>query len=352
MTAYIEVHCQCGKTLRAREEQAGGTVRCWSCHTDVTVPRRGLQKKLLRDSIRGARAVWAAETLLLIVAWGIGMALALSIPWAGSVLAFLLAAYAGVRYCLRIWRGDTLSPAPFNPDASPAARWRSRVRWGLAGAFGALGLLCPFIVRHGVMDGLGLGARFGSVLIHPLAAVCWLLVPLILFAVAAGDGDRRLGVRRALAAATRHPLGTVLSLLIFPLGMVLLELGVIAVAWQQVWLGGFVSDLFPEPTAVRYHPVRMHYGAVDSTNMPDFQIFDLYRGALRKGYTLTGALPASLVRGYHTRFGMGKMNVEPPVYLAVRGIFTALIFMAIGALLAIQSSWLGLIARAGTRGKT
>lgn len=351
MPAYIQVRCDCGKTLRAKEEQSGGTVRCWSCHTDVSVPRSGLQKKLLRDSLRGARAVWAAETFLFIVAWGVAIALALAVPWVGGPLAFAVAAYACVRYCLRIWRGDTLTPTPYDPNATRAARWWMRVRWGLAGVAGALGLLCPFIIRHGVMDALGIAPELGGVIVHPIAVVCWLVVPFILFVLAAGDGAQRLGVRRALLAVRHHPVGTFFALLLFPLGMVLLELCVIAVAWQQIWLGGFVGDLFPEINSVRYNPTRSHVAAFDGTNMPEYQMLDLYRAGLRKGFTLTGALPASMMRGYHTRFGTGKMNVDPPVYLTARGIFTALIFMAIGALLAIQSSWLGLIARIGSQGK-
>ncbi|HEY2158822.1 MAG TPA: hypothetical protein VGH33_24535, partial [Isosphaeraceae bacterium] len=78
---YLHLKCPCGRDLRARVEQAGSSITCWSCHASVPVPvpvaPGGWVARLLRMAARqilDARIV----TLLAVGAVLVTLSLALS----------------------------------------------------------------------------------------------------------------------------------------------------------------------------------------------------------------------------------------------------------------------------------
>src|SRR5262245_25102174 len=119
MPGFIEVKCPCGRSLRARPDQAGTAIPCWECKAEVPVPypdHHGLEIPL---------AAVASEALRSpsIPAIAVGAALitaALLVPHAGLVLALGLAV-ASVRYYREQVRAaaDETSPGAATPVRTP-----------------------------------------------------------------------------------------------------------------------------------------------------------------------------------------------------------------------------------------
>ena len=92
MPAPILAKCPCGRTLRAREDQIGATVRCWDCGGEVPVSPPAERSyigepmfRALRDSVRAPAVGLAAA--------GAGvLTLALFVPGAGGWVALAAAA--------------------------------------------------------------------------------------------------------------------------------------------------------------------------------------------------------------------------------------------------------------------
>jgi hypothetical protein len=76
----------------------------------------------------------------------------------------------------------------------------------------------------------------------------------------------------------------------------------------------------------------------------------VYPRGLRRGFTLTGTIPASLSMGLlKVRVNPWKYAVSPTSYLAMRIFLTVLILTGVGLLLTIQARWLGLIGATALR---
>jgi hypothetical protein len=176
-----------------------------------------------------------------------------------------------------------------------------------------------------------------------VAVVSWLAAPLVLGLACAADRVGPLSPRAALLAYLRHPVATLFVASALPVGLALLEVATVAIAWQQIWLTAFVQDFLP-PLGSQHMELTVHaYDVIDLVNPPDSRFFKLYAHGLRCGYSFMGALPASLPRGLKTRLCPQILTTNAYIYLAVRVIFSFLIFLGAGTLLAIQARWLGAI---------
>lgn len=351
MAVFIQFPCPCGRTLRAREDQAGSAVKCWSCQAQVVVPRARNADRLARESLDSARRVLGAETFFMALFAAAVASGLLTIPRVGLALGFGFLAIGVTRY-VDILRQSGLRGTP-DPSATrlvtPLRRcllWLGR----LAACLLALALwLAPFLLRHGVMDrghvllglaGPGLWAlAFASILLVPLGIVC----------TTACDRHGALPARLALLSLGAHPVATAAALLIVPAGVVALEGATIATTMEQNWFNPTVADLFPMPghETARFGkpPARLF----DFVNTHTSEYFKIYESGLRRGYALASAIPASLPFGYHTQLSPFMINADHRIYLAVRVLFTALILTAMTSILAIQARWLGLIVSIDAR---
>jgi hypothetical protein len=318
MSPFIRVDCRCGRTLRANVDQAGTEIRCWECQATVVVPYPPSGGRLVREFLDGARELLRIEVLLRFLAGGLVIACALAIPRVGPAAGFaLLAAIAS------LYPGFVRSSGPDGGTARPGPAWRawmSRGAWGLGLA---LGLTAPVLLRHVVMDGYG-------------RLLAW----------------RGLGVaavRAVLAAIRRHPLATAAALLLIPIGLLALEVASAAAFIQQGWFGFLVLDLFPNP-ASDHVAIRLENDTEQDPNLTPLSFFwRVYVHGLGLGYTLLGALPASLPRGPALRVRPWFLLQSAWHYPAVRVLDSALILACVGLLLAIQARWLGLIASIDVR---
>src|SRR3954452_9380922 len=80
----LHVKCPCGRELRARPDQAGTQITCWSCHASVPVPvpvaPGGWVARLLRMA---AGQILEARTFPLLATGAVLVTLALSITALG-----------------------------------------------------------------------------------------------------------------------------------------------------------------------------------------------------------------------------------------------------------------------------
>src|SRR4051812_5689691 len=84
---YVPVKCPCGRDLRARLEQAGSEITCWSCHASVPVPvpvaPGGWVARLLRMT---ARQILEARTFTLLATGAVLVTLGLAVTSLGVPL--------------------------------------------------------------------------------------------------------------------------------------------------------------------------------------------------------------------------------------------------------------------------
>lgn len=340
MPGHIEFRCRCGRALRAKPEQVGSVVRCWSCHNEQIVPDVQGRSRLARayiDILRGVFRNNAAGPLLLGAAVFAGVS---ALPWVGAGLALVLAGWAAGHY-------DRLFATPADNVEPGSPRWTRRSlafagHWAV-GIVAVFLWILPFVLRYAGLPLSGRRWPFAAAVLAPLALACWVLVPLSLFALSARERHGPGSTRRAFEAARNHPLAIACALLLVPLGIVLIELVLILGTWQQGRLANLVLDLFPTPQGVVPTPGNA-YPSVDIANLPDARLFRFYGEGLRQGFTLTGSIPASLPLGIDVRQSPSNILVEPRFYLAFRFILTTLIYWAVASLLVVQARWL---ARAG-----
>ena len=180
----LHVKCPCGRDLRARPEQAGGQITCWSCHASVPVPvpvvPGGWVARLLTVT---AKQILEARLFTLLWVGGVLVTLALSItslgvrlgpgvqawmPYPGVWAAGLAVALVMVGYGELLRRGsqgDWTTPAATAPW--PRA-WRGVICLGAGVA-----LVMPLIIASASqvtprLTPAGLGIALAAILVLPL----------------------------------------------------------------------------------------------------------------------------------------------------------------------------------------
>src|SRR4051812_43965250 len=120
MPTIIELHCRCGRVLRAKREQAGAKIRCWDCHAEVDIPWPRTGSRLAREALDALRDIGRAEVLFPTLLGAAAIAIALAIPVAGPAAAFALLAIAAALYREAVRRSG-LHGAP----GPPGPAWRT-----------------------------------------------------------------------------------------------------------------------------------------------------------------------------------------------------------------------------------
>jgi hypothetical protein len=271
----------------------------------------------------------------------------LLVPRAGTGLALLLVAAGAWGYGGQVRAGGRGPAAEAVRQAPPRRLLIARVGVSLAAA---AALAAPVLARNRghPLPPAELAPHAG--LLMALAFIGWLVAPLALLAAWAHDRHGPLPPRRALGAAVRHPLATLAALLVVPLGLLATEALVALVAWQQGQLPLMVADLFPPPRIAQLDEGTHFYfnygGNTIDVNTSDSYapLVTIYMHGLRRGFTLTALVPASLAMGlFKVRQPLLMYHVDAVHYLVVRIVLTLLILWAAGTLLTIQARWLGAI---------
>ncbi len=202
------------------------------------------------------------------------------------------------------------------------------------------GQMPPRITGYGLLIGL-------------IAALVLPLIMLGTFGVT-GPVDRR--VRTVLSMLKRHPVAVLTALLILPLSLPVVE----AVAFTTSRLSSTFSfmlfDLFPSHEGIRqvsgipyYVPGELRMKWIDFREASDTLILGTYADSLSRGYSLIGAIPASLAMDTSNGYYLGAINLNPKSYVAHRMFFTLVIVTCMLCALAVQARWLGLLSTIDSR---
>ncbi len=355
--ASLHVKCPCGRELRAKPEMAGGQIICWSCHASVPVPvpvapgnwvarlLRMAARQVLDGRIVTLMAIGAALVTLALSVEGLGLPLGPRLRawmphpgvWAGAVALGLV--MAGYGELLR--RGSQGDWTP-RPAVGPLAlAWRAFICLGAGVA-----LVLPLIIASAERTPPRL-TIWGLM----IALAITLVLPLVMLATYYPRGSIRDRVRLVGAMARRHPMAMLASLLILPLSLPAVEILLFLVTRVTSTLSFLIADLFPPRKDVQilfqypyYAPSELRITWVDVRFADDAILFRFYGDALRQGYTLLGAIPASLAMGTLNGYDTLPLVLTPTRFLAYRMGFSLVVVGCMLGALAVQARWLGLLS--------
>jgi hypothetical protein len=265
MAKFVFLDCQCGRTLRAWDHQAGATIHCWGCREPATVPLPSVLSRLPAEMWQGVRDLPGQRRLVACLAVAVVTTGALMLGRAGLV---------------------AVAVAP---------------------------LVAAIVFRGPLVRGLGLG----------------------------------------LGAVRRHPLAMLGVALVLPIGLVALEAALVGLSYQQDWLRYVALDVSPRSAAVAVLGGREDAGSIDFALLSDAEVFAVYRKGLRRGFALSWAVPASLIRGAEVRTDTGYAFanqvgwnewVDPLKYTAYKAVSTVGAVTGVLLLLALAGQWVHRIA--------
>jgi hypothetical protein len=359
---YLHVKCPCGRELRARSEQAGSHITCWSCHASVPVPipvaPGGWVARLLRMA---ARQILDARIVTLLAIGAVLVTLSLSLSsldhpvghavkargvnpgvWSAALaLGLVMVGYGELlrRGCQGDW-----TPRPAVGLLTMA--WRALICLATGTA-----LVMPLVIAA-VRDTPPRLTAAGLA----IAAACILIFPLVMLATYLPHGS--IGRRMAVVGSMlrRHPMAVLASLLALPLSLLAIELALVLVARMTFTFAFLVVDVFPPRESITvlfrmpYYMTTPARGTwVDINDASDSVMFGLYGQSLRQGYTLLGAIPASLALGRTSGYDTLPLQTSAVPYLLYRMGFTLLIVAGMLSALAVQARWLGLLSTIDSR---
>jgi hypothetical protein len=332
---FLSVVCPCGRALRAAVEKAGQEISCWECHQRVYVPFPRSPERAYRIITDGLSDLfdlrWFAALFL-------GAALLTGLfclPGIGIPATVLVLTLGAVGYGELI-RQSGIDVWDFDDWKRPG---NLALRIGVAALFG-LGMASPLLLSPG---GIGHPPRFNTLGLL-LGLVASMVLPLAMFLIYARDGTGPLGWKRGRKLLLRHPVATLLALMLIPIGMVAAELTLIAVtSWQGMF--PFLNlDMYPGSEYFARQFKIPKYGNYAKPELPDSRFFHLYLRRLHQGFTMIGTLPSSLTRKTDVVASPWTLDLDDQTYLRYRALYTQLSTMVILFFLALQSFWLGAIS--------
>jgi hypothetical protein len=356
---YVNVKCPCGRALRAKLDQAGGTITCWSCHAAVNVPVPVAPGDWVARLLRmGARQILEARTFTLLAVGAALVTLSLSITHLGLPARLLARVstpgiyFAGIAMTLvMIGYGELLRRGSQGDwTARPHVGWWARAWRALICLSAGSALVLPLIyaaetgtIPRATAQGLS------------IALGVTVLMPLVMLGTYAPRGSVLGRVAMISSMLRRHPFAVLASLLVLPFSLVVIE-GLAFVLTRITQDFAFmIFDLFPNRPEVSNFGHVPYFTDVDQKLtdyrvMADSRIMGFYGDHLRHGYGLIGVIPASLAlptsNGYDS---FTSLQISPRAYLVHRMGYTLFIVTCILALMAIQARWLGLISTMDSR---
>jgi hypothetical protein len=356
---HVNVKCPCGRALRAKLEQAGSTITCWSCHATVNVPVPVASGDWVARLLRmGARQILEARTFTLLAFGAALVMLSLSVSHLG-VPARLLARLStpGV-YCagfamslVMIGYGELLRRGSQGDwTARPHVGWWARAWRALICLSAGSALVLPLIyasetgtIPRVTVQGLS------------IALGVTILMPLVMLGTYAPRGSVMGRVGMIGSMLRRHPFAILASLLVLPLSLVVIEGLVFTLTRITQDFSFMIFDLFPtRPEILDYGHVPYFtdtdHKLTDYRLMSDARIIGFYGDHLRHGYGLIGVIPASLaLPTAHEYDSFASLLIEYRSYVVHRMAYTLFIVTCILAVMAIQARWLGLLSTMDSR---
>ncbi|MDX2038508.1 MAG: hypothetical protein SFX72_17815 [Isosphaeraceae bacterium] len=342
--SHISVKCTCGRSLRAKLDQAGGEIKCWDCRAVVPVPIPREPGWVVRALRRGVREALQAQVFMGILAGACVAAAILMLPGfglyvAGGVAAIGVAAYG---YAARSASRDERSA--WTKESWILQAWRVL----LCVSVGAL-MVLPWIFWNG---GIGDPPRFTrtGLLIVSAAAV---VLPLVILGSFARDIQGRSGFGLVFRTLIRHPFASACALAILPAAFIAAEIVLtLTMRYQEVY-PFFLLDLFPKPQGFFYHFSLPYYDAeggwLEHMALPMSYYSNLHRTRLGQGYTFVMGMIGSVTIGTDNGFNPWGIYLTPRGFARLQFFYTSLISLVMLTALAVQARWLGLLSTLNTR---
>lgn len=316
-------------------ERIGHSIECWDCRQNVPVPAPKMRNQSARVLSFGVREIFSPKTVIGIAAGAFVFTMALLMPVpepmiAGLTLAALVFVYGEM---VRRWG---LSGSLGGVDS--ARRQDARVYSARAAATLAVALAMTNAWEFGrVWLGHSTGLFQEALAVSAALAVVFPLAMLIVWAAP--------HPRQSLSAVARHPVSTLLALMIVPAGLVAAEATAAAVTSLQGYFMYYVLDLLPGSVelAERFGiPLAGNYAV---SSLPDERHVALYFHHLKHGMTLSMALPSSLLDPSTVFLRPWALETSERGYMMIRAFHTGLVAMVWFAALTVQARCLGLLAR-------
>jgi hypothetical protein len=334
---FLVVSCVCGRSLRAKLEQAGGTVQCWECHRVVPVPFPRSAERVLRTLNRGLHDVLSMPYLAALALGAVVVSGALLLSGMGRLLPALLLVDVAIGYGVLIRRVGLWGPG----DVGPRPGFH---RWDIARVLVTLGV-CVLVVSPWLVTQRGLSA---TPRLHgagaAIGAIVAILVPLAML-ITWGP----LGPMKTLKVLRHHLVATFFCLLIVPLALVAAELIAVFVASYFGMFSFFLIDLLPNSQVMLAKHGVILAGRYYYPVIPEPGYLSAYAEYLGLGYPLWTTIPASLAAPYTWFTAPMILDSDETIYLLIRMAITVAVGFVILTALAIQARWLGLIARLDCR---
>ncbi len=358
----IRVQCPCGKDLRARPELAGSEITCWSCHASVAVPvpvaPGGWVAKLLTMT---ARQILESRTFTFLWIGAVLVTVALSVtslglhlgrraeawvPHPGVFAAAVALGLVMVGYGELLRRGSQGDWTPRTAVGPWMRAWRASLCLGAGVA-----LVMPLIMATSAQ--VTPRVTPGGLAI---ALAATLILPLVMLGTYFPEGSVLDRVRLVGSIVRRHPTALLASLLIVPVSLPAIEGLVWVLARITQTFSFMLFDLFPPRDGIQT-VFRVPYyvtGAnqlrwVEFREASDSLIMGSYFDSLRHGYTLLGAIPASLAMHTSNGYFLESVGLTARSYLVYRMFFTLVIVTGMLSALAVQARWLGLLTTVDAR---
>jgi len=208
---------------------------------------------------------------------------------------------------------------------------------GLVALLSGLGLSAPFLLAR---EGIGHPAQLAGFLVPCLATVAMVFLPLATLATFDRSGPR------VLANVLRwRRWSLLLAVAILPVGLVLVECALVFATFFLGIFGGLMIELIPAPDGLRDR-LGVQKDWIFKFGEPcDVRFLHLYGNRLGHGYTLTGAVPPSLMLPEDLKVQYWASNLLEHSYFMARTGLTLFIMTGLLSALALQARCLGRIAR-------
>ncbi len=341
LPSYVSVKCRCGRSLRARPEQFGGEVRCWDCKNAVAVPMPKMGIRLRYGFVKSFQDIFLLRPSLFLIGLALLLTACMALPLTGPGVVFGMIALLGAGYgdiVRRVSASESIAPALGGSRTKKAfvVLWRSFLCVCLSAW-----IVIPIWWQPWMKGDL---PRFEPAYLAA-AVFGWMVLPTMVLASFGQDRMGVLGIGRTVRLVIRHPFASLATLLLIPLGLILIEAILVGMLSYQGIFSTVLLDHFAMPGSPQVIMNIPFYDNIEYRHVPGADYYKHYASLLRQGYTLLSAIPASLNTGT-----LNQLNTEATieytatVYLVIREAYTFLINLIILAILAVQARWLGLLS--------
>lgn len=339
---FTHFSCTCGRELRVKRELEGTEVRCWDCRQMVRVPESRTLDPIFTSIAAGTAEFFDWRVLAVIGAVAMLATGLLFVRSAAPALEILVTIAVAAGYGLLVG-GALLSESPESDEAESVTHARLAMEVIAALALG-LALAMPWIPLLLHLPNFPMPIRIRRIDVLVFAVVSLVGPALMLLAFGRGV-DGPLSPSQVLAIVRQRPFYVLLTLMLFPLGVILAEFAVFVASALLGWLPFLILEIYPDPDSIA-ESMGIHLPMIRNLGgLPHPVFVRMYGRRLAEGYALTGAVPMSLLRPANPIRFAWEILITPIPYLYHRLFCVALANFTVLLALGLQARWLAILTR-------